>query len=188
MILWIYICSKNKKLYIHLWIWPLLWKYSSPFNTSLSTVAIVASSKTPCLQFAVFILCLIMSRRLPPVREKKSVTAHMSIIFCLVTWKKMSDTIQHCYDVNVYVIKNFSTATDKWKCSNPATTLCCRLLIVESPPKTKNRNLKLCQPYIYSLIKRIEPNFVVVSIDGLSCPTNLLSFRYWINKLPVSSW
>ena len=30
-----------------LWICPLLWRYSSPFSTSRSTVAITTSSRTP---------------------------------------------------------------------------------------------------------------------------------------------
>lgn len=59
-------CNTLKVSNIHLWIWPLLWKYSSPLSTSLKTVAIVASSKTPCLQFVAFILCLMISNRLPP--------------------------------------------------------------------------------------------------------------------------
>lgn len=33
--------------FISLWIWPLEWKYSNPFRTSRSTVAIVVSSRTP---------------------------------------------------------------------------------------------------------------------------------------------
>lgn len=43
-------------LWCYLWICPLLWKYSSPFSTSRSAVAITASSNTPCLQSVVFIL------------------------------------------------------------------------------------------------------------------------------------
>lgn len=71
------------KCYIHdsniyLWIWPLLWKYSSPLSTSLRTVAIVASSKTPCLQFDVFILCLIISKRLPPKTNNDNINNTVS--------------------------------------------------------------------------------------------------------------
>ena len=42
--------SKILPALISRWMWPLLWRYSSPFKTSLSTVAMVDSSNTPFLQ------------------------------------------------------------------------------------------------------------------------------------------
>uniref|UniRef100_A0A915HI86 Uncharacterized protein n=1 Tax=Romanomermis culicivorax TaxID=13658 RepID=A0A915HI86_ROMCU len=47
------------------WICPLLWKYSKPFKTSFKTVAIVASSRTPCLQSEFFILLFNISKSDP---------------------------------------------------------------------------------------------------------------------------
>lgn len=61
-----YLIKNYFRMFNYLCICPLLWKYSSPLSTSFSTVAMVASSNTPCLQFATFILCFITSNKLPP--------------------------------------------------------------------------------------------------------------------------
>uniref|UniRef100_A0A182J0G7 Uncharacterized protein n=1 Tax=Anopheles atroparvus TaxID=41427 RepID=A0A182J0G7_ANOAO len=66
------------------WIWPLLWKYSSPFSTSFSTVAMVDSSNTPCRQLTVRIRCLMMSSRLPPSSSRK--ISHSSSFTTKLVW------------------------------------------------------------------------------------------------------
>ena len=52
----------------HRWIWPFLWRYSSPSRTSFRMVAMLASSNTPLLCSPREMICLMMSNT-EPARE-----------------------------------------------------------------------------------------------------------------------
>lgn len=53
----------------YLWICPFLWRYSRPWRTSFSTVAILASSSTPVLCSPLEMMCLITSNTEPATKR-----------------------------------------------------------------------------------------------------------------------
>lgn len=64
----------------HRWICPFLWRYSSPSNTSLNMVAMLASSNTPVLCSPREMICLMISNTEP---ERKAEGCHKICSSCM---------------------------------------------------------------------------------------------------------